>query len=120
MKQQVAALRARRGQGDDLDEAVSKLEECVEHHAGEEENEMFPRVQELMPEERRMELGRRLQASKRGGARQTATPAPARSRTRTSMTAATAGRRRAGRSLPATARKTTKRAKTKKTGRGRS
>jgi hypothetical protein len=44
---------------------MSRLEECVEHHAGEEEREMFPRVEDFMSEEKRAELGRALQARKR-------------------------------------------------------
>jgi len=71
VKQLVHALRDRTGDiGDDVDKMVSELKECVEHHVREEENEMLPRVQELVPDSERNDLGRRMQARKRtlGGA----------------------------------------------------
>jgi hypothetical protein len=44
---------------------VSSLQECVDHHVREEENEMFPRLEDVMPENERGRLGRELSASKR-------------------------------------------------------
>lgn len=41
IKEMVEEIRSMAG-GDDLDQAVQKLRECVEHHVGEEEQEMFP------------------------------------------------------------------------------
>ncbi len=68
VKEQIASLRAVRGDEEDLDSRANSLEQCVEHHATEEENEMFPRLRELMPEQQRKQLGARLRAAK-GGAR---------------------------------------------------
>src|SRR4029453_1406004 len=66
VKGEVARLRATRGDGEDVDSRMSQLEQDVEHHASEEEREMFPRFEELMPEEEREDIGRRMQALKRG------------------------------------------------------
>ena len=65
VKEQVATLEKGGHEGDDLDSRVSTLEQDVQHHVSEEEGEMFPRVETLMPMEQRTELGRRLQARKR-------------------------------------------------------
>jgi hemerythrin superfamily protein len=75
VKGEVARLRATRGDGDDVDERMSDLEQDVEHHASEEEKEMFPRLEELIPEQEREEIGRQMQALKRSSS------APARPRT---------------------------------------
>jgi hemerythrin superfamily protein len=66
VKGEVARLRATRGDGEDVDNRMSQLEQDVEHHASEEEREMFPRLEDLMPGEEREDLGRRMQALKRG------------------------------------------------------
>jgi len=47
---------------DNLEQRMSQLEEDVEHHATEEEDEMFPRLDEVMPDNERRELARRMQA----------------------------------------------------------
>jgi len=65
VKQEVAGLRGVRGDEDDLEDRMTQLENDVEHHATEEENEMFPRLDELMPADERQDLGRRMQALKR-------------------------------------------------------
>ena len=67
VKGEVAQLRTMSGDGESVDQLMADLEQNVEHHASEEENEMFPRLEQLMPEARREDLGRRLQAAKRGG-----------------------------------------------------
>lgn len=67
IKEQVAALRAEPTNAE-LDTHVTSIEQWVEHHVGEEENDMFPRVEEVMPEERRAELASRMQARKRSRA----------------------------------------------------
>jgi len=64
VKKEVASLREKHDDVDSLEQRMSQLEEDVEHHATEEEDEMFPRLDELMPEEERRELARRMQASK--------------------------------------------------------
>jgi hemerythrin superfamily protein len=67
VKQEVAGLRGTTGDEDDLEDRMTRLENDVEHHATEEENEMFPRLEELMPAAERQDLGRRMQALKRRG-----------------------------------------------------
>src|SRR4029450_10396382 len=59
VKGEVARLRATRGDGEDVDSRMSQLEQDVEHHASEEEEETFLRSEELMPEEEREDIGRR-------------------------------------------------------------
>jgi iron-sulfur cluster repair protein YtfE (RIC family) len=70
VKQEVSRLRKTRQEQGDLDTRMSQLEKDVEHHAKEEEKEMFPRLERLMSDDERQELGRRIQALKR---RRTAT-----------------------------------------------
>src|SRR5262245_51879690 len=69
VKQEVARLRDARGEDDEIDEQMSQLQSDVEHHASEEEREMFPRLEQLMPEEEREELSRRMQELKGRGER---------------------------------------------------
>ena len=64
VKRQVAYLREH-PDAEDADERVSKLQGDVQHHVREEENEMLPRVEELIPERELTALGRRMQARKR-------------------------------------------------------
>jgi hemerythrin superfamily protein len=64
VKEQVSALRQSSRDGDELESQVSELEECVEHHVDEEEGEMFPRLEEVMDDENREELGRRIRMRK--------------------------------------------------------
>jgi hemerythrin superfamily protein len=114
VKGEVARLRSMRGNDEDVDELVTELERNVEHHASEEEKEMFPRLEELMPEERREDLGRQLQAAKRGGS-------PVRTSARSgSAPKASSKRARAGgaasRSKSRTAKSRASKAKRKRTG----
>ena len=109
VKQEVARLRKTRHQDDDLDAQMSQLEKNVEHHATEEENEMFPRLERLMSEHERQELGRRLQALKH---RRTGAPGSARAqrgRARKNAKARSAGKSTRGKTAGAT--KTRSRAK---------
>ena len=132
VKEQVSALRADAREDADRDEKVNELEQSVEHHATEEENEMFPRLQDMMPESTRTELARRIRAAKRaampGTRRTAASGAGARARTRARGGAAkkvaggarkkgSAGRRRTGRAATTTATKTRKRTKRARGGR---
>jgi len=86
VKDLVGKLRPRTSEPDaETDAMVSELQQCVDHHVREEENEMFPRMEEIVPEPERRELGRRLQDRKRtlgAGTARRARPA-ARGRTRT-------------------------------------
>ena len=68
VKELVAELRGRDPQEEDVDTKASELQECVDHHVKEEENEMFPRLRDVMPDQRRAELGRRVQERKRAHA----------------------------------------------------
>jgi len=81
VKEMVRELRTGKHEGEELDNRVNALEECVSHHVNEEEGEMLPRVEEVMSPEQRADLGRRFQAGKRRGAPR-ARKAPARARTK--------------------------------------
>ena len=60
MKNDIAALREA---GDD-DARVMQLQQDVEHHVTEEEGKMFPRLAEVMDDDRRSELGEQLEERK--------------------------------------------------------
>ena len=64
VKQQVARLRGARVDEPDIDTRMQELEQCVEHHASEEEKEMFPRVRTLMSDAERGRLAREMRAMK--------------------------------------------------------
>lgn len=64
VKDEVAYLREH-PDAEDADDRVAKLQGDVDHHVREEENEMLPRVEELIPEAELVALGRRMQARKR-------------------------------------------------------
>ncbi len=106
IKQRVAAARESRDDENELRERMHSLQECVDHHVHEEENEMFPLVEERMPEDERGRLGRELAASKRKSSPRAASP---RRRKTTKRARPSQGRR---------TRKTT--AKARKRGRSRS
>ena len=65
VKNLVAALRAIGHEHGEVDARVDALEECVQHHVSEEESEMLPRLQQVMSERDRAQLGRRMQARRR-------------------------------------------------------
>ena len=96
VKRDVAALR-RRSDGEGVEDRVAALEECVNHHVSEEENEMLPRVADLLDPAKREALGRRMQARKRAlAAGRPATRAAAGRRAAARKTAGGGRRRRAG------------------------
>ena len=64
VKRLVATIRNGIGRDADLQSKMDDLQGCVDHHVREEENEMFPRIEELMDEGRRRELGTQLQTRK--------------------------------------------------------
>jgi hypothetical protein len=119
IKEQVAGLRAE-PKNEELDVHVTGIEQWVQHHVAEEEKEMFPRVEELMPEERRAEIASRMQARKRsrGAAPKAAKKAAAAKRARKPAARATRGRARAARTKAAAPRKA-KQAKRARGGRSR-
>jgi hemerythrin superfamily protein len=49
---------------DEFDAKMKVLQENVEHHADEEEKEMFPQAKEHLSEERRAELGEQMESRK--------------------------------------------------------
>jgi hemerythrin superfamily protein len=111
IKDRVQEARASLDDEAQLGSAMSSLQECVDHHVRDEENEMFPRITDLMPEAERDALGRELAARKRApmpAGRSAKTPARARKRTvkRAASTSAARGRR---------VRKTTAKAKKPRT-----
>jgi hemerythrin superfamily protein len=122
IKDRVEEARLALDHDDRLKGAMSSLQECVDHHVAEEEREMFPKVEERMPEQERNALGRDLAARHRsaGG------PAPATERPRAREKVARATRRKKSvqRTTKAAARrrvrKTTAKAKaTRTTGKAR-
>jgi len=114
VKQQVATIRNGIGRDADLQSKMDELQGCVDHHVSEEEGEMFPRVEKLMDEGRRSELGRELQSRK-----SQATPAAKASRRRTTSRRTTASTKRS-RARTAARAKPRKRSKTGARGRSRS
>jgi iron-sulfur cluster repair protein YtfE (RIC family) len=115
IKERVRAARTALDDDAELRTRIGSLQECVDHHVREEENEMFPLLEQRMAEDERAQVGRELAASKRAPSargrktarRATVRPAkPARTRKTT------------GTAQPARARKTTakvrKRARTTK------
>jgi hemerythrin superfamily protein len=116
VKELVRTLERRGREMDgDTDALVSELQQCVDHHVREEENEMFPRVEDVVSEDERGTLGRALQARKRelGGSARTARSAPAARRSaraargrgrRTKVGRKSTGRKGAGRKKRARAR----------------
>jgi hemerythrin superfamily protein len=51
-------------ESDQVEDLVSSLRECVDHHVEEEENDMFPRVRQIMKRGEREVLGRHIMAAK--------------------------------------------------------
>jgi hemerythrin superfamily protein len=84
VKREVARLRGSAGDDSGLDDLMADLERNVEHHASEEENELFPRLEALMSEDERVELATRMRALKRGGSRSRRTSAKKKSAASTS------------------------------------
>jgi iron-sulfur cluster repair protein YtfE (RIC family) len=99
IKQRVQAVRTADDTENDLRNAVTSLQECVDHHVGEEEREMFPLVEDRMPASERARVGRELAARKRAAtpkappARKRATARARKATARTSPAAAKRGRR---------------------------
>jgi hemerythrin superfamily protein len=109
VKASVEALRARsdEAEGTDVEGMMARLAESVEHHVGEEEGELFPRLAEVMDERHRADIGRRLKARKDeltggGPSRQRRV---ARARRRTATTRRRRARTAGGRRKPATGKK---------------
>jgi hemerythrin superfamily protein len=65
IKERVRAARTALDDDEELPARIRSLQECVDHHVREEESEMFPLVEERMPEDERARIGRELAASKR-------------------------------------------------------
>jgi len=84
VKEEVAKARTLLGDDAALEETMTAMQGDVEHHVREEENEMFPRVRNVMSEHLLAELGKQYAASKRaqkgarGGARAGGRPKAAR------------------------------------------
>jgi hypothetical protein len=113
IKERVKAARTALDDDEELRTRIGSLQECVDHHVREEENEMFPLLEERMPDGERAQLGRQLAASKRGSAPASRT-APRRKTTR--RAAARTAQARRTRKTTAKARKRTR---TKKASGGR-
>jgi hemerythrin superfamily protein len=105
VKELVRDLDSHRYEGEELDSRMSELEECVTHHVREQEYEMLPRFEQLVPEARRAELGRRFKAAKRPPTGSTAGTASARRTATRRPVAARTGPRRRTTGTKATSRK---------------
>jgi iron-sulfur cluster repair protein YtfE (RIC family) len=123
IKQRCRAVRSAGDAEQELREAVSKLQECVDHHVGEEEREMFPMVEDRMPDDERDRVGRELTARKRSApkpakptpsARPAARGRAANPRARATKKAGKRGGASRGRRVKKTAAKTRKRTSTAK------
>jgi len=71
----------------DVDDRMGALEQDVQHHVSEEENDMLPRLEQLLSEVVRGALGRRMQARKKELGATRAAPARATARKRRTTTA---------------------------------
>lgn len=60
-----AELDAHAAIEEEIDAKMKVLQENVEHHADEEEEEMFPRAEEHLSDERRAELGQQIESRKK-------------------------------------------------------
>jgi hemerythrin-like domain-containing protein len=66
VKEKVARARTLLGDDSRLEETMTAIKGDVDHHVREEENEMFPRLRDVMSEHLRGEIGRRFASRKRG------------------------------------------------------
>jgi hypothetical protein len=89
INERVAAARAVMDDEGRLREAMSSLQACVDRHLREEEGELFPLVEDRMPDAERDALGRELAARKQSRRTASRSPGPASARGRS------AGRARA-------------------------
>ena len=116
VKEHVAWLREHHAEAsdEDIDARMSALEQDVQHHVSEEENDMLPRLQELLSESDLASLGRRIQARKRAlGERRVARTQRGAPRKRRA-TGSQRGRKTAARTRESGARKTSARATSKR------
>jgi hemerythrin superfamily protein len=81
IKELVAQTRMDAADSELLQERATALEECVTHHVNEEEGEMFPRLEEVMPDDERERIGAEVKARKTALKRESR-HVPARSRAR--------------------------------------
>ncbi|TMA37700.1 MAG: hypothetical protein E6J79_09605 [Deltaproteobacteria bacterium] len=96
----------------DVDDRMGALEQDVQHHVSEEENDMLPRLEQLLSEVVRGALGRRMQARKKELGATRAAPARATARKRRTTTARKATARKTARGARKTvARQTSRRKK---------
>jgi hypothetical protein len=84
IKDRVEEARLALDDDDRLKGAMTSLQQCVDHHVAEEEREMFPKVEERMPEQERSALGRDLAARQRSAGAPAQASAPTRGRGRPS------------------------------------
>jgi hemerythrin superfamily protein len=122
IKDRVEETRLAHEDDDRLKSAMTSLQQCVDHHVAEEEREMFPKVEERMPEQERSALGRDLAARQRTAGAPPAGAAPTRGRGK-AATGATRRKKSVRRATTAAARrrvrKTAAKAKPRTTGKAR-
>ena len=68
VKELLGALEGMSSDASGFDDLVGQIRDNVEHHVEEEEGEVFPRFRQASSDDERMELGRRVEARKQGGA----------------------------------------------------
>jgi hemerythrin superfamily protein len=111
IKERVRAARAALDDDEELRTRIGSLQECVDHHVREEESEMFPLLEERMPEDERARLGRELAALKR-----TASPAARKTVRRAAPKPAKPAQARRTRKTTAKVRKRTRTTKKRRAG----
>jgi hemerythrin superfamily protein len=120
IKDRVEEARLALDDDERLKGAMTSLQQCVDHHVAEEEREMFPKVEERMPDQERSALGRDLAARQRSAGGSTQAASPRRSRRKA---VATGRKKSVKRTTTAAARrrvrKTTAKAKARTTGKAR-
>ena len=122
IKDRVEETRLALEDEDRLNSAMTSLQQCVDHHVAEEEREMFPKVEERMPEQERSALGRDLAARQRSAGAPPRAAAPTQGRAKVA-THATRRKKTVRRATTAAARrrvrKTAAKAKSRTTGKAR-
>lgn len=64
VEDQIARMAAIPADSDDWIDAVQHLKECVQHHVNEEENEIFPKAEQLLGRQRLDQMGDEVEQAK--------------------------------------------------------
>ena len=66
VKQMLAEMSAMTPGNDEFMDKLTELRDSIEHHVEEEENEMFPKAEQILGESRLQEMGRQMEQMKQG------------------------------------------------------